>query len=78
MAKSMPLGFLDVGKEAIVLSIQGGTGLSRKLSEMGFAQGIKVKNVKNDGAGPLIVAVMDCRIAIGRGMAQKILIEESA
>lgn len=78
MAKAMPLGFLDTGKEGTVVSINGGMGLNRKLSEMGFAQGTRVKNVKNDGCGPLVVAVMDSRIAIGRGMAQKILIEESA
>jgi len=74
----MPLGFLKVGQEAIIRSINGGCGLRIKLSEMGFTQGTKISNVRNDGFGPLVACVMGSRIATGRGMAQKIIVEEIA
>jgi len=76
--KVMPLGFLEVGQEAVVRNVIGGCGLRTKLSEMGFVQGIKIFNIRNDGFGPVIVCVMESRIAVGRGMAQKIMVEEIA
>jgi ferrous iron transport protein A len=73
--KVIPLGFLETGETAVVKDIAGGRGFRTKLEEMGFSLGSKVLSIKNDGFGPLIVSVMDCRIALGRGMAQKLLVE---
>ncbi len=73
--KVIPLGFLETGETAVIKSITGGHGFRTKLEEMGFSLGSKVCNIKNDGFGPLIVSVMDSRIALGRGMAQKLLVE---
>ena len=75
---AIPLGFLEVGQHAIIKTISGGRGLQTKLGEMGFILGLEVYNVRNDGSGPLVVSVMDSRIALGRGMAQKIIVEEIA
>lgn len=76
--KLMPLGFIEVGHEAIIKKIMGGSGMHTKLGEMGFAQGTKIHIIRNDGSGPMVVSVMDSRMAIGRGMAQKIMVEEIA
>ncbi|HBG16088.1 MAG TPA: hypothetical protein DDW93_04850, partial [Firmicutes bacterium] len=41
--------------------------------EMGFNTGAKVKVIKND-AGPIIVSLSGQKIALGRGLAQKIIV----
>jgi len=77
MGKVLPLAFLATGKEAVVRKITGGRTACYKLSEMGFTNGTIVRAVRNDGYGPMIVSVRESRIAIGRGMAQKIMVEEA-
>jgi len=74
----LPLGFLEVGHQAVVKNIDGSKTHRTKLAEMGFVLGSQVCTIRNDGLGPLVVSVMDSRIAMGRGMAQKILVEENA
>lgn len=73
---AVPLGFLEVGRQAVIKDIIGGSNFRRKLSEMGFAMGMKINNIRNDGSGPIIVGLMESRIVLGRGMAQKIMVEE--
>jgi ferrous iron transport protein A len=71
----LPLAFLSVGKDAVIKQIVGGRGIRYKLNEMGFTQGAVVRAVQNDSTGPMVVSLRESRMAIGRGMAQKILVE---
>ena len=48
--------------------------MGKKIKEMGFNVGADVEVVKNDGAS-LIVGIQGLRVAISRGMAQKIIVE---
>ena len=60
-------------------NIKGGTKLNRRLVELGLTPGIQLR-VLQDSGGPLIIAVRDSRIALGRGMAEKLsvsVIEEA-
>lgn len=61
----------DAGK---VKSIDAGKGATRRLYEMGFNTGAPVKIVKND-TGPIIVSLKGNKIALGRGLANKIVVE---
>lgn len=61
----------DVGK---VKLIDAGRGATKRLYEMGFNTGATVEIVKND-AGPVIVSLAKNKIAIGRGLAAKIILE---
>jgi Fe2+ transport system protein FeoA len=42
---------------------------------MGFTPGVEVTMIQNYTHGPLIVALRDTRLALGRGEAEKILVE---
>lgn len=57
-----------------IIGISAGRGLVRRLADMGLAVG-RVVEVVSKGP-PIVVKVMDCEIAIGRGIARKILVEE--
>jgi ferrous iron transport protein A len=49
--------------------------LSQRLAGLGLTVGAMVEVLQNYGRGPLIVAVRDTRIALGRGQADKVLVE---
>lgn len=73
----VPLAFLPVGRDAVIVDMVGGRGLYRKLTDLGFTKGAPLRVIQND-RGPLIVALGDSRVAIGFGMAQKVMVEEVA
>ncbi|NMB26622.1 MAG: ferrous iron transport protein A [Tissierellia bacterium] len=64
---------LNSGEQGKVKKICAGGCATKRLYEMGFNTGAKVKVVKND-AGPIIVSLSGNKIALGRGLAQKIII----
>jgi ferrous iron transport protein A len=65
---------LHEGEEGTIRSITAGWGLVRRLMEMGFNEGVKVKALRAS-SGPLLLQIHDSRMAIGRGAAMKILVE---
>ncbi|MBT3189343.1 MAG: ferrous iron transport protein A [Anaerolineae bacterium] len=71
---------LDVekGKRVRVLSLNGGTGLEDKLTQHGLYPGDCVRVLRTAPlGGPLLVDVHGREIALGRGIAEKIKVEES-
>ncbi|HZJ83192.1 MAG TPA: ferrous iron transport protein A [Clostridia bacterium] len=71
------LACLKVGEKGIVNFIDGGRAASKRLYEMGFNRGTQVNVIKND-RGPLIVSLGGNKVAIGWGIAQKIMIRPGA
>ena len=70
----LSLAFLPPGRKAKVREIVGGYCLRSRLLELGFVKGTNLCVLKND-RGPLIVSIDGMRLALGRGVASKILIE---
>ena len=68
---------LDVeeGKSVRILNIYGGHGLRNRLASIGLFPGSVLKVVKS-APGPFIIEVSGSRIALGKGMASKIVVEE--
>ena len=72
---SLPLAFLPEGRAGTVLEIRGGHGAVRHLEDMGFAPLARVLVLKSCQPGAMLVMVKDSRIALGRGIAMKILVK---
>ncbi|RPF42565.1 ferrous iron transport protein A [Thermodesulfitimonas autotrophica] len=72
----LPLRLLLAGEEGIVRAIGGGKELYARLAALGFVPGKKVRVVQNQMCGPLIVSLGAGRVALGRGVAQRILVEK--
>ncbi|NPA62601.1 MAG: ferrous iron transport protein A [Methanococci archaeon] len=70
-----PLAFTKEGEEVIVKKIDAGAGATQRLTSMGINVGSKLKVVRNQN-GPVIVSVRGSNIAIGRGLAMKIMCEK--
>ncbi|EET86283.1 FeoA family protein [Clostridium carboxidivorans P7] len=75
MSSGMPLNFVSIGKYAEVNSVMAGEMMCKKLMEMGVNKGSLIEIVKND-SGPLIIKIGETRLALGRGMAQKVMVSE--
>jgi ferrous iron transport protein A len=68
---------LGAGKVAIIKQIGGEYGFQRRLALLGIRTGKTVRKI-GSGAfkGPVVIEVNRARVAIGRGIAMKILVEE--
>jgi ferrous iron transport protein A len=82
-----PLGLLNSGEKAEIIEIRGQgsyhpchcdhSGCRDKqyrVEDMGIRVGKSVQMLSNGGRGPLLLKVDESRIAIGRGMAMKIMV----
>ena len=70
----VPLAFLSENKQATVVEVVGGKGLVRRLYELGFTPGTKVRVISSSSPGPVLVDVKGARIALGRGVTMKIIV----
>lgn len=71
----MPLTLASVGEEVRLVDIRGGQELRKRLADLGFNPGMSFRVVQMDTNGPVILAIKDSRMALGRGMAQKVMVE---
>jgi ferrous iron transport protein A len=69
--KTFPLSQAQAGQQVRLVSIHGGRQLTHRLVELGLTPGVTIRILQNSG-GLLLVAESDSRIAVGRGMAEKI------
>jgi ferrous iron transport protein A len=68
----MPLVFGREGEELEIVSIETGKGAASRLQEMGIYPGVKVRVISNSW-GPMIIGIGSSRIALGRGLASKVV-----
>ncbi|MBN1832132.1 MAG: transcriptional repressor [Deltaproteobacteria bacterium] len=73
-APLMPLAMAKSGERLIIADIMGGVQARDRLASMGLRKGDQLEVINNDGFGRLIVGHDTIRIALGRGMAQKIMV----
>ncbi len=73
----MTLDQLLENRKAKVIDIQGGHGIRQRLSQMGIHMG-DIITILRFGAlrGPILVEVHGSQVALGRGIASRIIVEE--
>jgi YegS/Rv2252/BmrU family lipid kinase len=68
---------LPIGQAAVIKRIEGGYGFQRRLASLGIRVGQTVRKVGSGPfKGPVVVEVDRARVAIGKGMAMKVIVEE--
>ncbi|MCF7992825.1 MAG: ferrous iron transport protein A [Thiohalocapsa sp.] len=70
---SLTLAMAGEGDEVRITALRAGRGLDRRLTDLGLNIGACIRVVQRQGGG-LIVARGEVRIAVGGGMAAKILV----
>jgi ferrous iron transport protein A len=86
----LPLGLLSSGEQAEIMEIKERKGCKPcacskdkrsdeqyRIEDMGIRIGKSVEMLNNAGRGPLLLKVDESRIAVGRGMAMKILVRRN-
>lgn len=68
---------LRSGEEGKVVNILGGLGIHRRLETMGIRPGIKIKKIsKFFRTGPVTIEIGNTKVAIGYGMARRVIVEK--
>ena len=68
-----PLTGIRAGQTVRISRIQPGCrGLGSRLAALGIRVNAEITVVRNGYPGPFVVTVGDCKVALGRGMADRI------
>jgi len=74
--KQITLVRMQTGQSGIVVQIQGGHGLANRLSALGIRPGKRITKVGSMFMrGPVTIQVDRTQVAIGFGMASRIVVE---
>jgi ferrous iron transport protein A len=67
---------LGPGAHGVLRHLGGGKDFASRLAALGLSLGTEVEVLQNPGHGPMLVRMRGTRIALGRGEALKIRVEE--
>lgn len=70
----MPLSLAKEGETVLIKDVAGGIIARSRLAAMGLRSGDRIEIINNNGQGRLILGHDCTRLAVGRGVAQKILV----
>jgi Fur family ferric uptake transcriptional regulator len=76
-ARLMPLTMAKAGEKLLIHEITGGASVRLRLMSMGLRQGDAIEVITNASQGQLAISADMKRYALGRGLAQKIIVEPS-
>lgn len=71
----MPLAMAKSGEKLILKEFNGGSNLRMRLLTMGLRLGDEIEVITNNSQGQIAVALDFKRYVLGRGLAQKIMVE---
>jgi Fe2+ transport system protein FeoA len=74
VAEVMTLDMAEPGQEYVLRGIYGGCKLRRMLLERGLTEGVKIKVIKSQPKGPIIVEFRSSRIMLDGMCARKIVV----
>jgi ferrous iron transport protein A len=71
-----PLSQVREGRTVMIIRIDAGCGLNNRLAAMGLLPRVQIKVVNNHHPGPFVIDLKGSKMALGRGMANKIMVQE--
>ncbi len=71
----IPLSMVSPDEQVQIVSIGAGCGLQRRLADMGLTPGLKIRVVGSQSRGAVVLDVRGSRLALGRGLAHKIMVK---
>lgn len=73
--KLIPLSKIKSGKKVKLAGVEAGRGLNSRLAAMGLLPNVEITVVNNGHPGPFVISVKGSRMMLGRGMADKIMVD---
>jgi Fur family ferric uptake transcriptional regulator len=74
----MPLTMAKPGERLVIKEITGGAAATMRLLSMGLRRDDRIEVITNNGQGQLAIAADLKRYVLGRGLADKIRVEQDA
>jgi len=76
MDKKVSLAQMGIGERGKIIEIQGRAKMNLRLENLGIRVGEEIKKVTQQALhGPVVVEIGKSQVAIGFGMATKVLVE---
>ncbi len=66
------------GQSCTVMSVLGGGTVRQRCLALGIIPGQEITVFQNDGWGPVLIGINTSRLALGRGLAEKIMVSNGA
>jgi ferrous iron transport protein A len=73
LSPTIQLTMVAPGQPVRVVDITSTQRVNRRLAEMGLSRGVRLEILKDQG-GPLLISVRDTHLALGRDVAQAIMV----
>ena len=73
-AVTRPLSEVTEGQTVNIIRIDGGRGLRVRLTTLGLLPNTRVTVIHNGRSGPFVISVKKSKMALGRGMVDKIMV----
>jgi len=70
----MPLSMMRNNEESVIAELRGTSELKKRLNDLGFVKGSKVKVIQGSKKGSIIVKVLDSKLVINLSVAQNIIV----
>jgi ferrous iron transport protein A len=70
-----PLSDIENGCKVRLAAIDSALSVSRRLMAMGMLPNVELEVINNGHPGPFLIRVRGTRIALGRGLAHKIMVK---
>lgn len=75
MSDKLNLTKVKTNEVASIVDISPGCSAKKRLYELGLHKGVEFKVVKND-RGPIILKLAGNKLALGRGLAEKVIVSK--
>jgi len=72
--QGMPLAMARVGDLVTVTGVMAGWVLQKRLADMGLTPGTQIRVISSQLSGPVLIDLRGSRVALGRGVALKIIV----
>ncbi len=72
---TLSLSSVPSGGSVRIHTLAGGHSFQSRMVTLGFTPGAPLRVLQNSGHGPVLVALRDSRVALGRGEATQVLVD---
>lgn len=76
MNKLLLLAKIKEGEEVEIVAIKAGPKAAKRLADLGLNSGTKIKILRKAISGPIEIKIRGSRLALGRGLANKIAVKK--
>ncbi|MFC1809353.1 ferrous iron transport protein A [Candidatus Omnitrophota bacterium] len=74
---NVPLSSISAQRKVKIIALNGGNVFQSRITSLGLHVGSYITIVRHAKRGPLLVEAKGTRIALGHGMAQKIIVMDT-